>query len=90
MLNIRKFDCHVGWLVFPSGLAVMDGELDAAGESGIGAVFWLIVKLFACMDGELCRFEAGSASLDLSCAISMTQVGQCRLSQHLSPRSYQI
>ena len=39
MLNIKKVDCHIGWPVFPSGLAVMDGELSAAGESAIGAVF---------------------------------------------------
>ena len=51
-----------------------DGELGAAGESGIGAVFQMIVELFTCMDGELSCFEAGSAFLDLPCAISMTQV----------------
>ena len=50
-------------------------------ESGIGAVFWLIVELFACMDGELSHFEAGSASLYLPCAISVMQAGQC----HLAP-----
>ena len=33
----------------------------------------LIVELFACMDSELSSFEAGSASLDLLHAISMTQ-----------------
>jgi len=57
----------------------MDGELGAAGESGIGTVFQLIVELFACMDGEISHFEAGSASLDLTRAISMTQARQCRL-----------
>ena len=59
----------------------MDGELGAMGESGIGAIFQLVVELFACMDGGLGRFEAGSASLDLPHAISMTQAGGC----HLAP-----
>ena len=72
MLNIKEVDCHIGWPVFLSGLTVMDGELGAAGESGIGAVFRLIVELFSCMDGELSRFETGSASLDIPWAIFMT------------------
>ena len=38
-------------------------------ESGIGAVFRLIVELFTCMDGELSRFGTGSASLNHACAI---------------------
>ena len=76
MLNLKKVDCHIGWLIFPSGLAVMDGELGAEGESGIGTVFRLIVELFSCMGGELSRFEAGSPALDLPLAISMTQAGQ--------------
>ena len=57
----------------------MDGELGTAGESGIGAIIRLIVELFACMDCELSRFEAGSASLDLPRAISMTQAGRYNL-----------
>ena len=59
----------------------MDGELGTAGESGIGAIIRLIVELFACMDGDLSHFEAGSASLDLPHAISMTQAGRCRLAR---------
>jgi len=51
------------------------------GESGIDAVFRLVVELFACMDGELSRFEVSSAFLDLPCAISMTQAGR----YHLAP-----
>ena len=81
MSIIKKVYFHIGWPVFTSGLAVKDGELGTAGESGIGAVFWLIMELFACMDGEINCFEAGSASLDLPRALSVTQAGHC----HLAP-----
>ena len=79
VLIVGKVDFHIGWHVFPPGLAVADGELGTAGENSIGAVFRLTVELFACMDSELSPFEAGFASLDLSYTVSMMQAGQCRL-----------
>uniref|UniRef100_A0A8C4RCJ2 AP180 N-terminal homology (ANTH) domain-containing protein n=1 Tax=Eptatretus burgeri TaxID=7764 RepID=A0A8C4RCJ2_EPTBU len=79
MLIMEKVNFHIGRLVFPPGLVVTDGELGAAGESGIGIVFRLAVELFAYMDSELSPFEAGFTSLDLSHAVFMTQAGQCRL-----------
>ena len=81
MLIMGKVDFHIEQPVFPPGLAVMDREFGAVGESGIGTIFWLTVELFASMDSELSPFEAGFASLDLSRAVSMTQAGQC----HLAP-----
>ena len=56
MLIIKKVDFHIGFPVFPPGLAVTDGELGAVGESGIGTIFRPIMELFACMDGKLSRF----------------------------------
>ena len=79
MLIIKKVDFHIGFPVFPPGLAVTDGELGAVGESGIGAIFWLTLELFDEMDSELSPFETGFVSLDLSHAVSMTQAGHCRL-----------
>ena len=76
MLNTKKVDFHIGWPVLPPGLAVMDRELGAPGESGIGA---MTVELFTVKGSELSPFEAGLTSLGQSRAVSMTQAGQCRL-----------
>ena len=79
MLFIKKIDFHIKRPVFPPGLAMAGKELDATVENDINTIFLLTVELFDYMDCELSLFETVFASSDLSCAIFITQAGQCRL-----------
>ncbi|NXP11239.1 HIP1 protein, partial [Thinocorus orbignyianus] len=74
-----KMEFHTKNPRFPGNLQMSDRQLDEAGENDVNNFFQLTVEMFDYLECELNLFQTVFNSLDMSCSVSVTAAGQCRL-----------